>query len=393
MNKKFSVLFILLAFLFTAFYTVNGMNNKYSAGAENNILSLHSQSAYLVDADTKTVLFAKNETERRPIASMCKIMTLLLTFEAIDNGDFNADSDIRVSDNASAMGGSQVFLAGNTDYKASELIKSIVVASANDASVAMAEKIAGSEQAFVEMMNAKAESLGMENTLFVNCTGLPKLGQYSCAKDVSTMFGELIKHRNYFDYSNIWMDEVAHPEGRITEISNTNKLIRFYDGCDSGKTGYTAEAGHCICASAIRNGLRLISVVIKAPDSKTRFKETSDMFNYGFNTFTSKIVVAKKPISVTAAVLNGQSEEVIVEPESEVRVLSKINEKRSFEVDFEPIDRIVAPIKTGDVVGKISVYENGVLITTVNAVSSTDVAKATYFDRLQKIIKRISLFG
>ena len=393
MNKKISVLFILLAFMLTAFYTVSAKQSLYLAAALDNELSIKSESAYLIDASSNTVLFSKNETEKRPIASMCKIMTLLLTFEAIDNGFFSFDSDVIVSENASSMGGSQVFLEANSSYKVSELIKSVVVASANDASVALAEKVAGSEQSFVEMMNKKAESLNMNNTVFVNCTGLPKIGQYSCAKDVAVMFGELIKHNSYFEYSNIWMDKIEHPLNRITEISNTNKLIRFYDGCDSGKTGYTSEAGHCICASAVRNGLRLISVVIKSPDSKTRFKETSDMFNYGFSNYTSKIVLAKKPISVTAAVENGKENEVKVEPEKEIKILSKINQTRNFEINFEPIDKIIAPIKKGDEVGKICVYENGVLITSVKAVSADNVDKATYFDYLRKILEKISVYS
>lgn len=387
MNKRFSVLFILLAFMLTACYSLQ-LNKSASAYAESNLLSVESKCAYLIDADSKTVIFAQNENEKRPIASMCKIMTLLLTFEEIDSGNMGLDDKIVVSENASGMGGSQVFLEGNTEYSVSELIKGIVVASANDASVAMAEKIAGSEENFVEKMNARAKSLDMNDTVFVNCTGLPKTGQHSSAKDVSVMFSELLKHKDYFKFSNIWMDEITHPEGRKTQISNTNKLIRFYDGCDAGKTGYTSEAGHCVCCSAERNNMRLISVVIKAPDSKTRFKDASAMLNYGFNNFENKIIVDTNPLDIKLKVESGKKDAVTVSAENQVKLLSKKGETRNVEINFEPIESVVAPVKKGDVIGKISVYENGVLISSVNAISLEDVDEATYFDNIKNIITR-----
>ena len=391
MNKRFSVLFILLAFILTACYSL-GFSRKSAYAEGDNFLNIESQSAYLVDADSKTVIYALNETEKRPIASMCKIMTLLLTFEAIDAGSFGLDSEVLVSENAAGMGGSQVFLESNASYKVSELVKSIVVASANDASVAMAEKIAGSEESFVAKMNERAKQLGMENTVFVNPTGLPKNGQYSCARDVSIMFGELLKHKDYFKFSKIWMDEIKHPEGRKTEISNTNKLIRFYDGCDAGKTGYTSEAGHCICCSAERDGMRLISVVIKAPDGKTRFKDASAMLNYGFNNFTNKVVVDDKPLDIKVKVDGGKKDTVCVSPENKIKLLSKKGENRNVEINFEPISKVVAPICKGDVVGKISVYENGILLSSVNAISLEDVEKATFFDNIKNIISEWNLF-
>ena len=288
MKKIYSVIFILLAFLLSVGY-INGVYNYNAFADTEDVLSVKSKSAYLMDYKTKTVIYEKNELEHLPIASMCKVMTLLLCFDEIDNGNIKYDEKITISENSAGMGGSQVFLEKDGEYIVGELIKSIVVASANDACVAMAERIAGSQANFVDKMNEKASELGMNNTVFVNCTGLPQAGQYSCARDVGVMFSKLLEHKDYYKFSKIWTDVVMHPNDRKTEISNTNKLIRFYKGCDSGKTGYTNEAGHCLTASAVRNDMRLVGVVICASNSKERFSDVSNMFNYGFDNFCNKL--------------------------------------------------------------------------------------------------------
>ena len=392
MKRKFSVIFVLLAFIMTIGVLSGYSRVKAFAMSDNGELVgdtqivCSSKSAYLMDLKSGSVIFSKNENERLPIASMCKIMTLLLCFESIDNGDFASTDIITVSENAAGMGGSQVFLEANGEYQVSELLKSIVVASANDACVAMAEKICGSESLFVEKMNERAKSLDMNDTNFVNCTGLPRAGQYCSAKDVSKMFSELLKHDEYYKYSRIWTDKVAHRNERFTEISNTNKLIRFYQGCDSGKTGYTSEAGHCLAASAIRNGMRLVSVVISSPDSKTRFKEVSSMFNYGFDNYTNKIIIdANKPLEQKVSVIGGKSEEIEVFAENSYYLFSRKNEKRSVEIEFIPENKLKAPIPMGDVVGKIYVYENGNLLTEINALSNENVEKKGYFDIIKDI--------
>jgi D-alanyl-D-alanine carboxypeptidase (penicillin-binding protein 5/6) len=256
----------------------------------------------------------------------------------------------------------------------------------------MAEYLYGSEEVFVDKMNKKAQELGMDNTNFVNCTGLPKQGQYSTAKDVSIMFSELIKHDEYFAFSNIWMDEINHSEGRKTEISNTNKLIRFYEGCDGGKTGYTAEAGHCLAACAKRNGMRLISVVINSPDSKTRFKEVSSMFNYGFANYVNKLIIDNnKPLELSVEVDGGKKDSVLVKAERPVYLFMKKNEKRSVDIDFLPNKNIVAPLSVGDAVGEIAIYENGIQIDSVKIVCLEDVEKASYFDIIQDVIENWAL--
>ncbi len=391
MRKNFSIFFIAIAFVlsFSVFFSYTMVSRAF---ADNTVLSKSeevkglSKSSILVDAESGTVLNAHNENAAYPIASMCKIMTLLLCFESVDNGDMSYNDTIVVSETAAGMGGSQVFLEAGAEYSVDELLKSITVASANDACVAMAETICGSEDLFVEKMNEKAKSLGMDNTVFVNCTGLPKAGQHSSAKDVAKMFSELIKHKDYFRFSTVWMDEIKHPEGRITEISNTNKLIRYYKGCDCGKTGYTSEAGHCLCASATRDGLRLISVVISAPDSKTRFKEVSSAFNYGFANYENKTVIDNsKPLDFTVSVKGGKKAEVSAISERAVKVLNKKNEKRSFEFDFIPDKSVKAPVYTNDIIGVLDIYENGVKIDSVAVKAAEDIKVKTYFDVLEDI--------
>ena len=378
--KKFLIsVVVLLSALFISF----GGVTAFASGE----VDTSSRSAILVDAGSGTVIYSKNETDRLPIASMTKIMLLNLCFEKYDEGVYKFDDDVTVSKNASGMGGSQVFLEENGVYKAKDLLKSIIVASANDASVAMAEFLYGNEEKCVEEMNAKCSEWGLKDTLFSNCTGLTKPTQYSCAKDVAEMFGKLVKHKEYFEFSKIWMDEVKHHEGRVTEISNTNKLVRFYEGCDGGKTGYTSESGHCVAATAKRGGLRLISVVIKGTDSKTRFADASNMFNYGFDNFTSKMVVdCEKPMNIRVSVEKGKRETIGVIAEKNVFVFSERNSKEKIRLDFIP-RKTVAPVYAGDIVGEVVVYRDNVEYARVNALANETTEKKIFFDYIYDVAK------
>ncbi len=388
MKKAFSVFFLIITILGAGMFGLANADNTFA----EEFIEHKCKSEILLDANSKTVIYAYNERERLPIASMCKIMTLLLCFEQESLCNLSFDEEIIVSENAAGMGGSQVFLEANAKYPVKELIKSITVASANDACVAMAERLCGSEALFIEKMNEKAKSLNMNDTVFVNCTGLPKAGQYSCAKDVSVMFGELLKYDKYFDFSTVWTSEILHPKNRITQISNTNKLIRFYDGCDGGKTGYTSEAGHCLAASAKRDEMRLISVVISAPDGKTRFKQVSDLFNYGFCNFVNKKIVDDlEPLDIPVKVENGKKENLSVVAESAYYLFSKKNESRALEINFVPYDKIKAPIEKGDAIGELSIFENGVEIGRVNVLANETVDRKTYFDVIKDVIKNWSI--
>lgn len=353
--------------------------------SSKDVLSVRAKSAYLMDFGTQTCVYAKEEKKHLPIASMCKIMTLLLSFEAVDEGLISLDEEVCISERAASMGGSQVFLEANAKYPIGELIKSIVVCSANDSCVAMAEKIAGSEELFIEKMNNKAKELGANDTLFANCTGLPKDPQYSCAKDVAIMLKALLNHEKYYEFGKVWMDKFQHPEGRYTEITNTNKLVRFYDGCDGGKTGFTNEAGFCLAATAKRNDLRVISVVIGEENSKNRFDDVRTMFDYAFANYSAKpIVEAGKSLQEKATVIGGKKKTVGVYPMRDAFVFTKNGEKDNTIIKTA-FDKVKAPIKKGDKIGEIIVYRDGIEVDRVALLAEKSVKRANVWDRMRDI--------
>lgn len=351
------------------------------AGAE----SAGYKALYCADYHSGTAIKAENETEHYPIASMCKIMTLLLCYEAESEGNLSFDERISVSERASGMGGSQVFLEAGAEYPAGELIKSICIASANDSCVAMAERLCGSEELFVDKMNDRAHELGMNDTLFVNCTGLPAPGQYSCAKDVAKMLSELLRHENYFKYSKIWMDKMQHPEGRVTEMANTNKMIRSYSGCDAGKTGFTNDAGFCLAASAMRGNMRVVSVVIGADSSKTRFETTKESFDYAFANYTNKSVLdGSAPLDEKCPVTGGKKSEIAVRPERSSYIFCARNDKDDifYEIEF---NKVKAPVAERSVVGQIVVYKNNIEADRLALVANEYVARSSYWDALRDV--------
>ena len=372
--KKLTLLFVLTLVVGSVF--------AYSTTVVTaSCLDNDAKSAYVIDENESAVIYAQKETARLPIASITKIMLLNFVFEREEAGELSFDEQYTVSENASKMGGSQVFLQANKEYVVSDLVKSIIIASANDASVAMAERLFGSEQKCVEIMNERANEWGLQNTLFSNCTGLPKPTQYSCAKDVAVMFKHLIKHEKYFDYSKIWLDELVHPDGQKTTLTNTNKLSKYYQGCDGGKTGFTSDAGFCLVATAKRGNLRVISVYLGEQNSKQRFADVSGSFDYAFQNYTQKIVVDKleeqKP---SVKVSGGKSPTVFAEPEENVYCLMKVGEQADFKVEVNVYECVKAPLIKGDVVGEMIVYKDGVEYKKVNLVSALDVERRNYFD-------------
>lgn len=376
-------LFVGMIVFLSCFSLLNGSFFKNKVYAEQ--FELSAKNVFVCDSNSQTVIYSKNENERRPIASMTKTMLLLLTFEQINQNKLNLNEEVTISENASGMGGSQVFLQANKKYKVEDLIKSIIIASANDASVAIAERLFGSEDHAVQMMNNKAKELNLNNTLFSNCTGLTKPTQYSSAKDVAIMLCELLKHELYYKYSGIFLDELTHPDGQKTTLTNTNKLVRFYEGCDGGKTGFTNEAGYCLAATAKRGNMRIISVIINEPDSKTRFAECSQLFNYAFNNFSSKMVLNKDNIyEVKAHVEKGKEEYVEIAPKDNFFVFGERNKDQKITLDFIP-NKVCAPVYKGDPIGKFIIYKEGVSIGEVPAIAVTDVLKITVFDIIKSI--------
>lgn len=363
---------------------LTGLPQKGEAHAEAP-LEPACKAAYLCDFESGTEVYAKNETTRLPIASMCKIMTLLLSFEAVENGELNYDEMITVSENASGMGGSQVFLETNLQYRAEELMKTVAVCSANDSCVALAERICGSESAFVDRMNARAKELGAENTLFANCTGLPKEPQYSCAKDVSVMLREMLTHEKYYEFSRIWLEDFAHPDGRTTQITNTNKLIRYYNGCDGGKTGFTSEAGFCLAATAKRGDTRLVSVVIGASDSKTRFRDSSAMLDYCFNTYESATILEKGDLELSIPVRGSKTKSVNVVAENSLTLFRKKGETKDVKVDYRLDEELKAPVLSGDKVGEATLYLDGVEINRTALLAGSDAERYSWWDAFREI--------
>lgn len=354
-------------------------------------LAVNCKSAYLCDSNSGECIYKYNETQRMPIASVCKVMTLTLCFDAIEQGKLSLTDNITVSERAAGMGGSQVFLQAGLTYPLTELIKSIVVCSANDSCVAVSESICGSEESFVAAMNKRAEELGCDNTLFANCTGLPKETQYSCAKDVAVMFTNLIQNEEYYKYSKIWLEDFQHPDNRTTTITNTNKLIKKYSACDGGKTGFTNQAGFCLASTAKKDSLRLVSVVLGADNSDNRFKSAINMFNYGFANYKNAVVLDKDVnLNDKFAVDCSKKTAISVRPARSSYVFTANSVTPEIERNVIAYD-IKAPVCKGDTVGKIEVYKDGILYDTVDLIAAEDADKATYGDFFRKVAKEWTL--
>ena len=341
---------------------------------EGTPFSISSPSVILTDAQTGQTIFEKNADERRPVASVTKVMTILLTLEAIDEGRIPLEDSVTVSPYASSMGGSQVFLDAGKRYPVRDLLKSVIVASANDAAVALAEHLCGTHEAFVSRMNERAKELGMENTHYVNCTGLPAQGHYTTARDVARLSAQLDKHPRYYEFSTIWMDEITHPGGRKTQLTNTNRLVRFYPGCDGYKTGSTNEARYCISATAEKNGLRLIAVVLGADAGQTRFDEARSMLEYGFSAYQRFLPVKEgDALGMNVPVRLGGSDSVSAVSGGTSDMLIKKGAQNEISLEVSLVQSVNAPVQKGDVLGEICVMQAGKTVQRIPAVAGETV--------------------
>ena len=380
MNKKIIAYIILVINLFAVAITALPLR-VYADFSDD----FSAKAMFLMEYETGTVLFEKNATEKLPVASIVKLMTIELVCEAIEEGKLSLDEIVITSEHSAQMGGSQVFIEANGEYTAGDLLKSCIVSSANDASVALAERIAGSEENFVVLMNKKAKELGMKGTNYVNATGLPASGQFSCAKDTAKLLKLVSSHQIYHKYSTIWMDTLTHPHGRETELVNTNKLIRYYEGCDGGKTGSTSEAGYCLAATAKRGNMRLIGVVLGAENGKKRFSETSQLLNYGFNNFENKKMVdSAKEYSVNVS--SGKQKTTSLHPQNDLFAISKKTDDKNYTVEIKIPDSTKAPISVGQQIGKIYLIKNGVVVNSTDLVATNAVEEEEYIDMLDKVI-------
>ena len=338
----------------------------------NTDLGLNAKSAILMEESTGNILYESNPDERLPIASVTKVMTMLLIMEAVDSGKISLDDMVTVSENAMSYGGSTMFLETGEQLTVNDMLKGIAVASANDGCVAMAEHLAGSESAFVDMMNEKAKKLGMENTHFMNTNGLDEDDHYSSARDVAIMSRELMKHETIFNYTSIWMDTLR---GGKFQLANTNKLIRFYDGANGLKTGSTSKALCCLSAAAKRNDMQLIAVVLGAPTSAERFASAKSLLDYGFANYAVNTQITAGDEVQKIAVEKGVDEEVGVVAGDSCSTLVKKGQEDNITKEIKIDETITAPIEAGQKIGTMTISRDGEVIADIDLNASSAVEK------------------
>lgn len=355
-------------------------------------LASNAKSAIIIEPTTGKIIFEKNSNERLEPASMTKIMTLLLTFEAIDNGRVSLDDMVNISKRAEDMGGSQMFLEAGSNIRLEEIIKGVSIASANDGAIALAEFVGGSVENFVDMMNKKAEDLGLSNTHFVNPHGLHADNHYSSAYDMAIMASNLINHEKILNYTSIYEDYFNKPDGSRTWLVNTNKLVRFFEGVDGLKTGYTQEAGYCLTATAKKGNVRYITVVMGEPSSDIRSRETTNMLNYAFNSFKLNTILDKsQELGTTYIDKSKQKTAKIVVKNSVTELISKEKDLPSYTYNLK-VDKLKAPLKAGTKVGTVEILDNeGLIVREEEVTISYDIEKSnlweTFLENFLTIIK------
>lgn len=337
--------------------------------------SVTAPSAVLMESSTGKVLYEKNSHEQRPCASVTKVMTLLLVFEAIDEGHLSLDDTITASEHAASMGGSDIWLETGEEMSCDDMIKATVVASANDAAVALAEHISGSEDAFVEKMNTRAKELGMNDTVFKNCNGLDEEGHITSANDVALMSRELIKHEKVFDYTSIWLDNLR--DGK-TQIVNTNKLLKSYNGITGLKTGTTDDAGCCMSATAKRGEVSLISVVLGCKTGKERFSDAAILLDYGFANISVKELTLPEDMPERVKIDKGMENSVDIKCDISSKVVMDKSEKAEIVTNVELPETVEAPIEKGQILGKITYSTGDEAFEECDIVANDDVPKAEF---------------
>lgn len=347
-------------------------------------LDIKAKSVVLMEPNTGKVLYEANSDEKLPPASITKIMSLLLVMEAIDRGDISLETVVTASEHACSMGGSQIWLEPGETMTVNDLLKAAVIASANDACVALGEIVAGSEEGFVALMNERAKELGMTNTHFVNCTGLDDEEHLTTAYDVALMSSALIKHDLIKDYSTVWMDTLR--DGK-SELVNTNKLVRFYEGTTGLKTGTTSTAKYCLSATAERNGLELVAVVMAGESSNDRFGGAKKLLDYGFANYNYSSIDAGLEGKPKLEVLKGTQKTVEVLPQGNLNVLLPKSASGKIERDTALSDEVTAPVKKGDVLGTVTVTLNGERLGEIPLVAKEDVERLTLGVTLGWILK------
>lgn len=384
--KRFFAVIIALLMMATAFPVSAAQPHKLHSTVmtlkDNVTMELKSKSACLMEAETGEILYEQSALEHLEPASVTKVMTSLLIFEALDEGRINLEDIVTASDTASKMGGSQIWLEAGEQMTVKDMLKAILVVSANDCTVAMAEHLAGSEEAFVTLMNQRAKELGMEDTNFVNATGLPAENHYTCAKDIALMTRELLRHEKVFEYTMIWMDSLR--DGTFG-LANTNKLIRFYPGANGMKTGFTDSAGYCMSATASRDGMTLISVVMKADTSDNRFSDAKKLLDYGFANFT--VYRIDEADLAPLPVRGGTVDTVNLKCSARAILLTKGRDKLVGCVEEKP-EVISAPVTEGQVVGKLRYFLCGEEIAAIDICAVNGVERIGVMELFTRILAK-----
>ena len=354
-------------------------------------IEVSAPSALLMEKETGTVLFAKDEHARLEPASVTKIMTLLLVMEAIDSGQLSYDTVITASAHACSMGGSQIWLKENEQMTVDDMLKAVCVVSANDCAVALAEQVAGSEEAFVERMNQRAAELGMGDTTFQNATGLPAEGHLTSAYDIALMSRELIsKHPDIRRYTTIWMDTLRNG---ASQLVNTNKLIRFYEGATGLKTGSTDSALYCLSATAERDGMELISVIMKGASSAQRFEDAKALLSYGFSTYALKTIVPEEALPPVPVELGTQATVQPVLGEGNVLLLEKKARAGGLTQTVELVDSVAAPVEAGDRLGTLTVTAGEETAAEIPILAGETVPRVTFSQMLRRLLRTAFLAG
>lgn len=358
--------------------------------AEVEDLAPNAKSAIMIEASTGEILFQKNKDEKLAPASMTKMMSMILIMEEIENGNLKWDEMITTSERASSMGGSQIFLKAGEKMSVEDLLKGVAIASGNDAVVALAERIAGSEEAFVKRMNARGKDLGLKNTNFVNATGLTADNHYSSSYDMSLIAKELVKHEKILEFTGTYEDYLRKNTKSPFWLVNTNRLVRFKEGVDGLKTGFTNEAGYCLTATMKKDGMRLITVVMKEETANKRSADTTKMLDYGFNVYMIQSILDEKTTIEKRKVELGKDLMTEIIPKENITILNKKSDELKNITYKTNIDKIVAPVKKGDKVGTIDMLEDNKVISTIDATVKNDIDKASiitiYLRNLKEIV-------
>ncbi|MBH5318020.1 D-alanyl-D-alanine carboxypeptidase [Paenibacillus sp. GSMTC-2017] len=357
--------------------------------AENNLaavdLAPSARSAILMDAESGTVIYEKNSHDKLPPASITKVMTLLLIMEALDEGKIKLTDQVSTSEYAASMGGSQIFLEQGEEMSVDDMIKGIALASGNDASVAMAEKLAGTESQFVALMNKRAQELGMNDTRFVNPNGLPVEGHYTSAHDIAVMSRELLKHSEVTKYTGLYQDYLRKSSPKPFWLVNTNKLVRFYSGADGLKTGFTSEAKYCLTATAKRDNLRMVAVVMGEPTTKQRNVEVSQMFDYSFAQYMNYPIIGEGDTMGAVRVEKGMESQLqLVAKQPYSLLLKKGSQTKDIRYELKLDNNIKAPVKEGQQLGKLHIYQGDQLLKEYDIASPQDVDKASWWNMLKR---------